>query len=84
MSESNQPIESEETKSSFLFRNLAKGLLWFAVIIAIFIAMEGYIQANFKEHINVIRANPGQYLHTFRIGIWHITTRAIYDDLDFR
>lgn len=51
--------EQEETKSSFLFRNLIKGLLWFAVIIAIFIAMEGYIQANFKEHIDTIRANPG-------------------------
>jgi membrane protein YqaA with SNARE-associated domain len=51
--------EQEETKSSFLFRNLFKGLAWFAVIIAIFVLMEGYIQQNFKEHIDTIRANPG-------------------------
>ncbi len=52
-------MEQEETHSSFLFRNLIKGLLWFAVIITIFILMEGYIQANFKTHIDDIRANPG-------------------------
>ncbi len=51
--------EQEETRSRFLFRNLFKGLLWFAVIIAVFVTMEGYIQANFKEHIDTIRANPG-------------------------
>jgi membrane protein YqaA with SNARE-associated domain len=51
--------EQEETKSSFLFRNLFKGLAWFAVIIAVFVLMEGYIQQNFKEHIDTIRANPG-------------------------
>ncbi len=50
--------EQEETRSSFLFRNLFKGLAWFAVIIAIFVLMEGYIQQNFKEHIDTIRANP--------------------------
>ena len=48
----------EETKSSFLFKNLIKGLIWFAVIITIFILMEGYIQENFKSHIDVIRDNP--------------------------
>ena len=51
--------DQEETHSSFLFRNLFKGLLWFAVIITAFILMEDYIQANFKSHIDVIRANPG-------------------------
>ncbi len=51
--------EQEETHSSFLFRNLFKGLLWFAVIITAFILMEDYIQANFKSHIDDIRANPG-------------------------
>ncbi len=50
--------EQEETHSSFLFRNLIKGLLWFAVIIAAFILMEGYIQENFKSHIDDIRDNP--------------------------
>lgn len=51
--------QEEETHSSFLFRNLFKGLLWFAVIITAFIFMEEYIQANFKSHIEDIRANPG-------------------------
>jgi membrane protein YqaA with SNARE-associated domain len=51
--------EQEETHSSFLFRNLLKGLLWFAVIITAFIFLEEYIQANFKSHIDDIRANPG-------------------------
>jgi len=51
--------EQEETHSSFLFRNLIKGLLWFAVIITVFILLEGYIQENFKSHIDDIRANPG-------------------------
>ena len=48
----------EETKTSFLFKNLIKGLIWFAVIITIFILMEGYIQENFKSHIDTIRDNP--------------------------
>jgi membrane protein YqaA with SNARE-associated domain len=51
--------EQEETHSSFLFRNLIKGLLWFAVIITVFILLEGYIQENFRTHIDDIRANPG-------------------------
>lgn len=51
-------MEQEETHSSFLLRNLFKGLLWFAVIITAFIFMEEYIQANFKGHIDEIRDNP--------------------------
>jgi membrane protein YqaA with SNARE-associated domain len=51
-------MEEEESHSSFLFRNLFKGLLWFAVIITAFILMEEYIQENFKSHIDDIRANP--------------------------
>ncbi len=45
-----EPVE-EETKSRFLFRNLAKGLLWFAVIITAFILLEDYIQNNFRSQI---------------------------------
>jgi len=52
-------MQQEETHSSFLFRNLFKGLLWFAVIITAFILMEDYIQDNFRSHIDDIRANPG-------------------------
>ena len=54
-----QTEEKEETRSSFLLRNLFKGLAWFAFIIVIFVLMESYIQQNFKEHIVSIRANPG-------------------------
>ena len=45
-----EPAE-EETKSGFLFRNLAKGLIWFAVIITAFITLEGYILDNFRPQI---------------------------------
>lgn len=51
--------EQEETRSSFLLKNLVRGLLFFAVIITAFILMEEYIQENFKAHITEIRANPG-------------------------
>lgn len=54
-----QTEEKEETRSSFLLRNLFKGLAWFTFIIVIFVLMESYIQQNFKEHIVSIRANPG-------------------------
>ncbi len=50
--------EQEETHSSFLFRNLVKGLIWFAIIITAFILLEEYIQDNFRSHIDDIRANP--------------------------
>jgi membrane protein YqaA with SNARE-associated domain len=53
-----QQEEQEETKSGFLIKNLLRGLAWFALIITIFILMEGYIQENFKTHIDTIRANP--------------------------
>ncbi len=49
--------EQEETKSSFLIKNLVRGLLGFAVFITIFIFFEDYIQENFQNHIHVIRAN---------------------------
>ncbi|MBK7650566.1 MAG: hypothetical protein IPJ20_07225 [Flammeovirgaceae bacterium] len=51
--------EQEETHSSFLIRNLLKGLLWFAIIITAFIFLEGYIQEHFTNHIAEIRAYPG-------------------------
>jgi membrane protein YqaA with SNARE-associated domain len=51
--------EEEETRSGFLFRNLLKGLAFFFVIAIAFYFFEGYIQDNFKSHIEDIRANPG-------------------------
>ncbi|GAB1446131.1 MAG: VTT domain-containing protein [Cyclobacteriaceae bacterium] len=52
-----EPVD-EETKSGFLFKNLARGLLWFVVIITTFILLESYIQDNFMPYIIRIQANP--------------------------
>ncbi|MEQ8304061.1 MAG: VTT domain-containing protein [Cyclobacteriaceae bacterium] len=48
-----EPVE-EETKSTFLFKNLLRGLVWFAVIITVFILLEEYIQDNFQSHVEEI------------------------------
>ncbi|MCB0487379.1 MAG: VTT domain-containing protein [Cyclobacteriaceae bacterium] len=48
-----EPVE-EETRSRFLFRNLARGLMWFAVIITVFILLEEYIQENFQARVEQI------------------------------
>jgi membrane protein YqaA with SNARE-associated domain len=54
-----QPKEKEEeSKSSFLVKNIIRGLLWFAVIITIFILAEDYIQTNFRKDIEVIHDRP--------------------------
>ncbi|HEX5172467.1 MAG TPA: VTT domain-containing protein [Cyclobacteriaceae bacterium] len=50
--------QREETRSSFLFKNLVRGLLWFAVIITIFILLEDYLQENFKNSIEAIQDKP--------------------------
>jgi membrane protein YqaA with SNARE-associated domain len=62
-----EPVE-EETKSGFLFRNLAKGLLWFAVIITVFILLEGYIQDNFMPYVARIQANPFIFYLVFTVS----------------
>jgi membrane protein YqaA with SNARE-associated domain len=48
----------EETKSGFLFRNLLRGLVWFAVIIFAFIYLEDFILENFKSDIEALQRNP--------------------------
>lgn len=50
--------QQEETRSSFLFKNLVRGLLWFAVIITAFILLEDYLQDNFKNTIEAIQDKP--------------------------
>ncbi len=50
--------QQEETRSSFLFKNLVRGLLWFAVIITAFILLEDYLQENFKNSIEAIQDKP--------------------------
>lgn len=51
-------MEDQETRSRFLFKNLLKGLLWFAVIITAFILVEDYLQENFQETIESIYDEP--------------------------
>ncbi len=48
----------EETRSGFLFKNLPRGLLWFAVLITAFILLEDYLLENFKHSINAIEDKP--------------------------
>jgi membrane protein YqaA with SNARE-associated domain len=50
-----RPVES---KSTFLVRNLVRGLIWFAVIITAFILAEDYIQHNFQKDIDAIQDRP--------------------------
>lgn len=40
-----------------MFRNLIRGLLWFAVIITAFIIAENYIEENFRSHVDVLQSN---------------------------
>ncbi len=60
--------QEEETKSGFLVRNLLRGLVFFVVIITAFILLEGYIQDNFQNHIDDIRANPGILYGVFTLS----------------
>lgn len=50
--------EQEESRSSFLIKNILRGLAWFAVIITIFILAEDYIQTNFEKDIEAIHDKP--------------------------
>ncbi len=50
--------EEGETKSGFLFRNLLRGLVWFAVIIFAFIYLEDFLLENFKSDIEALHRNP--------------------------
>ena len=51
-------MEQEETRSSFLFKNLLRGLLWFAVIITVYILLEEYLQENFQHTIEAVHDKP--------------------------
>lgn len=51
-------MEQEETKSSFLVKNLVRGILWFGVIITAFIFAEDYIQTTFHKDIDAIQDKP--------------------------
>lgn len=44
--------QDNDTPSQFLLRNLLKGLLWFAVIITVYILLEGYLEEKLSNEIN--------------------------------
>ena len=44
-------VQDQDTPSRFLFRNLFKGLLWFAVIITTYILVEGYLEETLSKEI---------------------------------
>lgn len=50
--------QREETKSSFLVKNLIRGLLWFIVIITLFILLEDYLQERFPKSLMAIEDKP--------------------------
>jgi len=51
-------MEEQETRSRFLFKNLFRGLIWFAIIITLFILAEDYIQNTFQRDIEAIYNRP--------------------------
>jgi membrane protein YqaA with SNARE-associated domain len=50
--------QEEETRSSFLIKNLVKGLVWLGIILVAFIFAEDFIQDHFKRDINLIQNRP--------------------------
>jgi membrane protein YqaA with SNARE-associated domain len=51
-------MEDHESKSKFLFRNFLQGIIWLAIILAVFLFAEEFIQEHFQRHINIIKDNP--------------------------
>lgn len=49
-------METEESKFSFLFKNLAKGLAWFAVIIIAYLLVQKELNV-YREQINQVGDN---------------------------
>jgi membrane protein YqaA with SNARE-associated domain len=58
----------EESKSSFLLKNLFKGLLWLGIILVVFLLAEDFIQDNFKKHIDVLQDKPVILFSIFSIS----------------
>ena len=50
--------QQEESRPRFLFKNLLRGLLWFAIIITAFILLEDYIQQNFRHSLEAMYDKP--------------------------
>lgn len=50
--------QEEESRSKFLFKNLLRGLAWFAVIITAYILLEDFIHENFQSNIEQLKNRP--------------------------
>lgn len=59
--------EEEESKSSFLLKNLAKGLAWFVVILAAYILVKGELDF-YKQEINQLGDNMPLLLSVFTVS----------------
>lgn len=60
-------METEESKASFLLRNLAKGLAWFAVIILAYILVQKELGV-YREQINRVGDNMPLLLSIFTVS----------------
>ena len=60
-------MESEESRYSFLFRNLAKGLAWFAVIIVAYLLVQKELNV-YREQINQVGDNMLLLLSIFTVS----------------
>ena len=66
-SSSNGHQKDEETKSSFLIKNLLRGLGWFAVIITAYILASGYLDV-YKEEIETLGDNRPLLFSVFTLS----------------
>jgi len=51
-------MQEEETRSSFLLKNMIRGLVWLIVIVVAFIFTEEFIQEHFQRDIATIKDKP--------------------------
>jgi len=51
-------MQEEETRSSFLLKNMIRGLVWLIVIVVVFIFTEEFIQEHFQRDIATIKDKP--------------------------
>jgi len=62
-----QEEEEEESKSSFLLKNLAKGLAWFAVFVVVYLLIRDKLDA-YKEQIAEVGDNMPLLLSIFTVS----------------
>jgi membrane protein YqaA with SNARE-associated domain len=60
-------MEQQETKSSFLIKNLIRGLLWFAVIITAYLLVQSELEL-YEEQINKVGDNIPLLLSIFTVS----------------